>query len=264
MGLDPLSWAVIGGGAAILGGAAIGANASSKAASAQENAINKAAETTEESSQLAREQEWKMWEEQKALQEPFRTAGIGALSTLQQKMVAGPGEFTQSPGYLSRLTEGESGINRALASRGMYDSGKALTALTRYNQDYATNDYQNFLNNYYQSLQPYQTLVGTGNQTAVTLGNQAGQVGSNLANIEMSRGNALADAYVGAGNARASGYINAGNAWGGALNQAGTLGLLYGLGAFSSPKGIISSGPSSRSLSSFGRTGTGWDSYLLN
>lgn len=234
-----------------------------KAAHAQEDAASQAAAVSEESARLAREQEWKMWEEQKTLQEPFRTAGIGALSTLQRKMAAGPGEFTQSPGYLSRLTEGESGINRALASRGMYDSGKALKALTRYNQDYVTNDYQNFLNNYYQSLQPYQTLVGTGNQTAVTLGNQAGQVGSNLANIEMSRGNALADAYVGAGNARASGYINSQNLLNNDINTLAQAGMLYATGGFSGLGGNRTSYnntlPSMR-----GRTGTGWDSYLSN
>lgn len=50
-------------------------------------------------------------------------------------------DFVRDPGYEFRLAEGEKGIDRASAARGGYDSGSTLKALARYNQDYASNEF---------------------------------------------------------------------------------------------------------------------------
>lgn len=55
-------------------------------------------------------------------------------------------DFVKDPGYEFRLGEGEKGINRALSARGGYDSGSALKALARYNQDYGSNEFTNAFN----------------------------------------------------------------------------------------------------------------------
>jgi hypothetical protein len=55
-------------------------------------------------------------------------------------------DFVKDPGYEFRQAEGEKGINRALAARGGFNSGAALKALDRYNQDYASSEFSNAFN----------------------------------------------------------------------------------------------------------------------
>ena len=55
-------------------------------------------------------------------------------------------DFVKDPGYEFRMAEGEKGINRALAARGGFDSGSALKALNRFNQDFASNEFGNAYN----------------------------------------------------------------------------------------------------------------------
>lgn len=55
-------------------------------------------------------------------------------------------DLYNEPGYQFRLSEGEKGINRQLAARGGWDSGSALKALDRYNQDFASNEYTDAFN----------------------------------------------------------------------------------------------------------------------
>lgn len=58
----------------------------------------------------------------------------------------GEDDFVKEPGYNFRMMEGEQGINRAQLARGGFDSGAALKELTRFNQDYASNEYGNAYN----------------------------------------------------------------------------------------------------------------------
>lgn len=55
-------------------------------------------------------------------------------------------DFVKDPGYNFRRGEGEKGQNRSFAARGGYNSGAALKALARYNQDYASNEFTNAFN----------------------------------------------------------------------------------------------------------------------
>lgn len=55
-------------------------------------------------------------------------------------------DFVKDPGYDFRLQQGEQGIDRALAARGGRESGAALKAIARYNQDFGSNEFQNAFN----------------------------------------------------------------------------------------------------------------------
>ncbi|MCK4826846.1 hypothetical protein KA005_64520, partial [bacterium] len=94
--------------------------------------------------------------------EPWRKAGTDALGQLQTKISAGPGEFEESPGYQFRLGEGQKAIERGAAARGGALSGAAVKAGMRYGQQFATQDYDNFLRRYYESMNPLERMSGQG------------------------------------------------------------------------------------------------------
>jgi hypothetical protein len=107
----------------------------------------------------------------------------------------------EDPSYQFRLQQGERGINRSAAAGSGLLSGATMKALTRYNQDFASNEFQNSFNR-------LAALAGVG-QSAT---NAVGAAGQNYANNVSS--NQLA-----AGNARAAGYIGQSNAINNALGM---------------------------------------------
>ncbi len=121
-------------------------------------------------------------------------------------------DFTKDPGYDFRLSEGEKGINRSLAARGGLFSGAAGKALSRYNQDFASNEYGNAYNRYNTNqgnkFNRLASLAGIG-QSAT---NQVQQAGQNAANNISSN-------MIASGNAQASGIMGIGNAISGGLNN---------------------------------------------
>jgi hypothetical protein len=133
-------------------------------------------------------------------------------------LLDGPGEYTKSPGYQYRLDEGNKNILARAAAQGRYNSGATDKALVKFGQDYATNDYDNFLARYYQSLTPYQSLAGIGQTTS-----------NALVGLNTQTGNSVGNALASAGEARASGYINKANAFSGGINNAlGLYAMTYG------------------------------------
>lgn len=205
-----------------------------------------------DSARIAAETQWKMYAQSRQDQMPWLNAGSKALGTLQEKIAAGPGEFTADPGYQFRLEQGNKQLTANAAATGNLASGRTLKALTEYGQDYASNEYDKFINRFYQSLTPYQSLAGLGQTTATNMGNQAvatgnsvaaaergagnalasiySQTGSNLSSLYQNSGNVMASNYMNQGNALAQGYlnqgqisaagqINASNAWTGAINN---------------------------------------------
>lgn len=218
--------AVIVGGASLASGL-IGSNAAKSAANAQAAAADRAA-------QLQKEQ----FDKQVELQEPFRQGGIRSLNELQRQLglagdasSAGYGslmknfgmeDFQADPGYGFRMSEGLKALDRQAAARGGLISGAALKAAQGYGQDMASQEYQNAFNRYQTNRGSiYGMLSGQGGvgQAATNAMGAAGQ------NYATNAGNA----YMGAGNARASGYMGSANAWGGALNNIGNLGMIYGM-----------------------------------
>lgn len=55
-------------------------------------------------------------------------------------------ELEASPGYETRRAAGQAGLERSAASRGTVLSGGTQQAVGRYNQDYASNEYGNYVN----------------------------------------------------------------------------------------------------------------------
>ena len=129
-------------------------------------------------------------------------------------LTQGPGEFTESPGYQFRLGEGVKALDRSAASRGRLRSGAQDKALIRYGQDYATNEYDMFLNRYYQSLNPWFSMAGMGQISVNAGGNQAVQTGQGVASSIMAGGAARASGYINTANATNMASYNAGNIMG--------------------------------------------------
>lgn len=207
--------ALIGGGASILGGI-LGGNAAQSAASTQAAAADRA-------TALQRE----MWLKNLEMQQPFYNAGVTGQNALLQYLGLGgdpnaanygagmkPFDASQmynDPGYQFRLNEGLKALDRTAAARGGLLSGGAIKAGERYAQDYASNEYTNAFNRYWQErnqmLNPLQSLTGAAQTTA----NQLGNAGANYA---QSAGNTMMQGA----NARASGYMGTANALTSALN----------------------------------------------
>lgn len=113
------------------------------------------------------------------------------------------GGFYASPGYQFRFDEGQRGINANRAASGSLQSGDALRALTRYGQDYASNEFNTQLNQLFSVAGLGQTATGQGNALAGQYGSQVSQNNQN------------------ASNALQSSYGTQANAWGNALGNVG-------------------------------------------
>jgi len=207
--------ALIGGGA-LLGGL-FGSEASSNAADVQAASADRAAQLQKE-----------MFDKQIELQQPFRQAGLTAQERYMQLMGLGGNQtspdygkytrdfgqqdFQQDPGYAFRMSEGLKALDRQAAARGGLISGAALKGAQRYGQEAASQEYTNAFNRYQTNranqLQPLQSLMGTSQTAANTIGTAAG-------NYAQGAG----EAYMGAGNARASGYMGGANALSNAIGQ---------------------------------------------
>lgn len=140
------------------------------------------------------------------------------------------------PGFQARLALGQQVLENSAAARGGLISGGTAKDLTRYGQDYASNEYSNVYN---RSLQNYNTAynvfqnnqANTFNRLASIAGygqTAAGQLGAlgqgtsgNVANILLGSGSQIGQSIQNAAAARASGYVGGANAYGGALSNLG-------------------------------------------
>lgn len=218
---------------AIAGAGVLGAGASiyssSKAADAQREGID---------ASTAAQQ--KAFDKQVELQEPFRQGGVTSQNRLMTLLGLSPGadsgltvdpndpnfgkyakdfgmaDYQADPGYAFRLSEGMKGLQNSAAARGLLSSGSTLKGITDYSQGQASQEYGNAYNRYQTNranqLNPLQSLMGSGQSSANTLTNAAGQLGQGLAQGAAAMGNANASAYMNTGNALTnalSGGLNA-------------------------------------------------------
>jgi len=145
------------------------------------------------------------------LHEPWRQAGVNALGKLTKLIDSGPGDFKKSVGYEARLEEGNRAMDASSAARGGSLSGRAVKEAMRFGQNFATNDYDNFLKRYYDSMKPLERMSQSGQNASSA---QAGiiQTGaSQEAGIHMATANKLAAATQYGGEAQAAGTIDAAN-----------------------------------------------------
>lgn len=209
-------------GSTVVGGA-ISSRGARKAAQAQQQAADQAAQVQRE-----------IFQKQTELAEPFRQAGITSQNELMRLLgiggdAAAPDygmltrqfgerDLQMDPGYGFRLREGERALERMQAARGNLLSGGAIKAGQRFGQDLASQEYMNAFNRAQAQLGTrlgtLGSLYGAGQAAAQQVAGQAGQMGVNVGNL-MTQG----------GQARASGYLGQANA----LNQAlGGLAGAYG------------------------------------
>lgn len=174
---------------ASIGGGIDASNTARKAADVQADAANQA-------TQLQRE----IFNRQVELQEPWRQAGINALTRMQSGDVMG----YMDPSYQFRLGEGLKAMQRTAAARGGLLSGGALKEANRYGQGLASTEYGNAFNR-------LASLAGVGQTATNQLGSAAGTYGSNAGNLMTSGAAARASGYVGGTNALNQSIANAGN-----------------------------------------------------
>lgn len=196
---------VISGGAGLLG------------AGLQANAARQAAQGIADANLSSNQLMARMNEQNRARQEPFYQASLGALPAYTEGVMPGgdlvrpfaESDFKTDPGYGFRMKEGMQALDRSAAARGGLLSGATLKGAERFGQDMASNEYNNAYNRYVgnQATQRNALAGLTGFAPTASSAMQAGDVsyGGNAANLASNTANAMA----GAGATRASSYGNA-------------------------------------------------------
>ena len=196
--------------AAIVGGSLLSSDAAGDAADAQ-------AQSAREANDL----QWKMYEQNRQDQAPWREAGVNALGKLTGQLDTlnkpfGMDQFQADPGYGFRVSEGQKALERSAANRGNLLSGGALKGITRYGQDMASNEYANAYNRYNQDntniFNRLAAVSGIGQTASQQIGAQGMATGQSMAQNTLAGGQARASGYVGQTNALNQGI-------GGAINN---------------------------------------------
>lgn len=153
-------------------------------------------------------------------QRPYEEAGRSGLNMLQQLVTGNPQDVMSrleaTPGYQFRMSQGQTGVQNLLASKGGLKSGAAMKALSDYAQGTASQEFGN-------QVGYAQGLAGIGQNAAISMGNYEMQAGSNIAN-SMQQG------ILGQGQAMANRDAQMGNIIGGGMSQIGGGMLGAGLG----------------------------------
>lgn len=156
---------------------------------------------------VAEQRQQSMYDQTRADQAPWREAGARALGGMENadfQRDFSMGDFQADPGYQFRMQEGMKALQGSAAARGSLNSGATLKALTKYGQDFASNEYTNAYNRFNSDrdrrFNRLASLAGVG-QTAT---NQMQAANTNF-------GNSMADLAMGVGNARAASHINQAN-----------------------------------------------------
>lgn len=184
----------------------------------ERKAAKNAAEAQIGAANQANALEKQMYEQSRADQMPWLQQGQKSLAQLGELTKWGGdfrkpfdmSQFEADPGYQFRLGEATRGADRAMAARGLTNSGAALRELSRVNQGMASDEFQNAYNRWAQERQAqYNMLSGLANTGQVTGGQlaslgsgYAGQYGQNLGQAA----NARASSFVAGGKSKAQGY----------------------------------------------------------
>jgi hypothetical protein len=138
--------------------------------------------------------------------------GTGLAATWTTPFTA-PTDLTEQndPGFQARMKMGTDAIERSAAARGTLLTGGLLKGLTRYAQDYASNEYNNVYN---RALGQYQQAYSIFNNNQGNLFNRL----SNLGSIGENAAAGVGNAQIGLGQAQGQGSLNQGSIWGNAIN----------------------------------------------
>src|SRR5215831_4599940 len=256
------SMVFIGVGGALIAAAAIGAGGAIAGGVIQSNNSRQAAQTQADAARQANNQQYAMYMQARADQMPYTQAGYGALAN-EQALANQPmdypawdpsqyafhapttGEMELDPGYQFRVSEGLKALQRSGAAAGMTLSGAQAKGLEDWNQQAASQEYQNVFNrsldvrntnynaaydawrqNWNQQLTRRQQLfneqagiAGTGQTATQQLGSLGSATAARAGGYTAGAGNALAAGIMGGANA----YGNMFQGIGQAANQYATL-----------------------------------------
>jgi hypothetical protein len=175
-------------------------------------------------------------DQQIALQEPYRQAGLTGQNRLMELLglggnagAAGYGQyardfgmqdFQQDPGYAFRLSEGLKQLGSQARAQGGAGGGRTMMGMQNYAQGLASQEYGNAFNRYQTNrsnqLAPLGSLMSSGQAAASGQVGSQGQYGANAANLMMTGGANQANAALMQGNIGAQQF----NTLGRGLNQA--------------------------------------------
>ncbi len=163
-------------------GAGVGAAGSIGAGLLSANAVERSADR-------ASDAQLYMFDQLREDQAPYRRAGRRAVTELDKMLLDGDySGFEASPGYQFRLDEGTKAMNRSAAAQGLLNSGPQMKALTRYGQDYASNEFNNYTNR-------LSALAGLGQTATQATGNAGQSAANNQSNFILDAGRARGSAY---------------------------------------------------------------------
>lgn len=183
------------------------------------NAAKKASQTQADAARDANSAALYQYDTTREDQRPWREAGATALGQLTDLTKPGAelnrrftlADFIKDPGYDFRMSEGAKALERSAAARGGVLGGGTLKALARYNQDYASNEFNGAFSRWNtentQTFNRLSSIAGLG-QTANAATQQAGQTYSN----------AYGQNVMGAANASAAAQIASANQTTNAIN----------------------------------------------
>ncbi len=231
--------------AAVVGSAVVKSYTANKAAKAQAAAAHEANDASTAATDLAREENKRQYDLNRADIMPTIERGNAAGNRLQEMMGLGGDKESQGygslmsrftgadvanePGYQFGLQQGQRGLDNSMAARGGYYSGAQLKAASRYNSDYAGtkfNDaYNRYNNDQTNSFNRLSGIAGSGQQATSYIGSQGANTTGQNGMMSVNNGQYVGNNLMGAGNARASAYLSQGNTWGNTINK---LGSMYG------------------------------------
>jgi hypothetical protein len=135
-------------------------------------------------------------------------------------------QLQMDPSYQFRLDQNLGAIENSAAARGMQLSGSTLKDLSRFSQDFASQEYGNAYGRYMgQQNDQFNRLA-----SLAGIGQSASQAtGATAANALGNMGNQIGQNIIGAGNATAAGQVGAANAMGSSLNNMGNFAMFQSL-----------------------------------
>lgn len=239
---------LVGGPAGAALGMGLGGAAEEVTGGGASGAAREAAQTANAAAERELALRTRMYEEDVARQEPWRKAGVNALSKLEaasEYTPFGMQQFQADPGYGFRMSEGMKALERSAAARGGLLSGATLKGVQRYGQDLGSQEYQNAFNRYQTErsarLNPLQSLAGVGQTATNALGTAGQNYATGAGSIMSGQGINSANALLAAQQARGSSYGQLGSALGKYLGGGGTFGMGGG-GTFQADPGAYAFG----------------------
>lgn len=153
-------------------------------------------DNTDKAAGKAKKEYKKAFEEIRGWLGPYVSGGQQGFEELLRRAMAGPGEFEASPGYAWAKKEALDSLNsRAYASG---SGGGALEkARMKYSEGLASQEYQNWLNNHYASLNPFIQISQIGLNAA-----------NNLSGFRRDTAKGVADMLLTQGQAKDRGLMN--------------------------------------------------------